>query len=202
LCLPSCLGWAGWTRRSLGVLSALRLRLWPPSTARSNPAATPRALTMRATVPGSIACQPTMWVGDQPGGGFVGRGVVQSRRNTSPAAMPVRQRASARTGQGSLTPYGMPTYTPLRARSPLETGRVMRSPCLHASRWSTAMPASSLRRNAPAKPTSSSVRSRSSGDRRRSTRGSRAAQRSGRRAWSAVRRRPRARCGRARHRSR
>ena len=71
------------------------------------------------------------------------------------------QRRSARTGQSSVVPSGRATVTPLPSRSPLESGRVRRRPRGAASRCSTRIAASSDRRSAPAKPTSSRARSRS-----------------------------------------
>ncbi len=48
------------------VVSAPRLRLWPPSAVRSKPAAVARAWMMRATVPGSMAAEPSRGGGGGP----------------------------------------------------------------------------------------------------------------------------------------
>ena len=89
----------------------------------------------------------------------------QMRRNSGPAVRPAAscQRRSARTGQSAVVPSGRATVTPLPARSPLESGRVRRSPRAAGSRCSRRIAASSARRSAPAKPTSSSARSRRPG---------------------------------------
>jgi len=66
----------------------------------------PRALTMRATVPASIATVPTTGAGRGVSPGVRGEGGCQMRRNTGPAVMPAGscQRRSARTGQSSVAP--------------------------------------------------------------------------------------------------
>ena len=95
-------------------------------------------------------------------GDAAARGGSQMRRNSGPSVRPAAscQRRSARTGQSSVVPSGRATVTPLPSRSPLESGRVRRSPRGAASRCSRRIAASSDRRSAPAKPTSSRARSR------------------------------------------
>ena len=76
------------------VVSAPRLRLWPPRVAASKPAAAARACTMRATVRGSIGWVPTVG-----GRGMPPRaGGSQMRRNSGPVGdaggvLPAAQRA-------------------------------------------------------------------------------------------------------------
>ena len=76
-------------------------------------------------------------------------GGSQMRRNSGPSVIPAAscQRRSARTGQSAVVPSGRATVTPVPARSPLESGRVRRSPRGAASRCSRRI-AASLRRAA------------------------------------------------------
>ena len=53
----------GRTPRSMPVVRAPRLRLWPPMALRSKPAAAARAWMMRATVRASMAWVPTTRAG-------------------------------------------------------------------------------------------------------------------------------------------
>ena len=74
------------------VVSAPRLRLWPPRVAASKPAAAARACTMRATVRGSIGWVPTVG-----GRGMSPRaGGIQMRRNSGPSVRPAVPPAAQR----------------------------------------------------------------------------------------------------------
>jgi hypothetical protein len=87
------------------------------------------------------------------------------RWNTDPAEFPRRLLPAAQGAHRAEFAHavGNARLHALAGASPLETGGVIRGPCSQSSRCSTAMRASSLRRNAPAKPTSSSARSRRPG---------------------------------------
>ena len=89
------------------VVSAPRLRLWPPKSRRPKPASTARDWTIAATVRGVIAVAPIRGRG---GAGArrlrpadVGRGGSQIRRNTGPSVMPAASsQAVQRTHRAEL----------------------------------------------------------------------------------------------------
>jgi|SRR5271166_266716 len=116
VCRPGCLEPGGMDAQILGGVQGAALEALAAEIRRIEARRRPGVWTTRATVRGSIACQPTAWAGTQSGGAPLGRGGTQIRRNTSRPGVDGRGLAPAGrapTGHDALTPEGMPTCTAL-----------------------------------------------------------------------------------------
>ena len=115
------------------LLSAPRLRLWPPS-----------AEGVEASAGSTVLNDPGDGAGFDRSAADAGQGVlrpsrprggIQIRRNTGPSVISAacRRCRRARTGQSSVLPWGIATVTPRLVRSPLGCGRVRRRPARAAA---------------------------------------------------------------------